>query len=129
MTTYLYTALLGILYFIISLIVIKARGTHKISLGSGDSNEIIHLVSAHSNFSSYTPFFLFSLYLLEIAKVNFIILHTLGFVFLLGRFIHFLTMKNQEKTFKFRKTGMMMTLWPLIINSILLMFIFMKDIT
>jgi uncharacterized membrane protein YecN with MAPEG domain len=62
MVVYLYTSLLGILFLVISFAVINGRRTHKISLGPGKSNEIIHLVSAHSNFSSYVPIFLFSFY-------------------------------------------------------------------
>ncbi len=118
MVTSLYLGLLGLLYFWISIETIMARGKNKVSLGSGENNEIIHLVSAHSNFSSYTPFFLFSLFMLEHQTVSLYAIHALGVVFVLGRIIHFLTMRNQEKTFKYRKTGMMLTLWPLIIVSI-----------
>lgn len=118
MVTSLYLGILGLLYFWISIETIMARGKNKVSLGAGQNNEIIHLVSAHSNFSSYTPFFLFSLFMLEQQTVSLYAIHALAVVFVIGRFVHFLTMRNQEKTFKHRKTGMMLTLWPLIIVSL-----------
>lgn len=124
MTIYLYTALLTILYFVISITVIKGRWKHKVSLGSGESNEIIHLVSAHSNFSSYVPFFLICFYLLETSDLNKYILHLLGSAFLLGRILHFASMKNQEQKFKFRKAGMILTLWPMLISSVFLLYFY-----
>lgn len=115
MVTSLYVGILGLLYFWISIETIKARGANKVSLGPGQNNEILHLVSAHSNFASYTPFFLFSLFLLEYQTVSRYALHCLAIIFVIGRVVHFLTMRNQEKTFKYRKAGMLLTLWPLII--------------
>ena len=118
MVTSLYLGVLGLLYFWISIETIMARGKNKVSLGPGENNEIIHLVSAHGNFSSYVPFFLLGLYLLEQQTVSAYAIHGLAGVFVLGRVLHFLTMRNKEKTFKYRKAGMMLTLWPLIIVSL-----------
>jgi len=118
MVTSLYLGILGLLYFWISIETIKGRRANKVSLGAGENNEILHLVSAHSNFASYTPFFLFSLFLLEHQTVSLYAIHALAVVFVLGRVLHYLTMRNQEKTFKYRKAGMMLTLWPLIIVSV-----------
>lgn len=118
MVTSLYLGILGLLYFWISIETIMARGKNKVSLGAGENNEIIHLVSAHGNFSSYAPFFLFAMFLLEQQTVSAYVLHALGIVFVAGRLLHFFTMRNKEKTFKYRKTAMMLTLWPLVIVSI-----------
>jgi uncharacterized protein len=118
MVTSLYLGVLGLLYFWISLETIMARGKNKVSLGAGENNEIIHLVSAHGNFSSYVPFFLLALYLLEQQTVSAYAIHALAVVFVIGRVLHFLTMRNKEKTFKYRRAGMMLTLWPLIIVSV-----------
>lgn len=118
MITGLYLGILGLLYFWISIETIMARGKNKVSLGAGANNEIIHLVSAHGNFSSYAPFFLLALYLLEQQEVSASALHVLAAVFLLGRVLHFLTMRNKETTFKFRRSAMMLTFWPLIIVSV-----------
>jgi len=117
MITSLYAGLLGILYFFISLETIKARGSEKVSLGTGNQNQIIHIVSAHSNFASYTPIFLLLFYFLETFQINFLLVHMMGIVFITGRILHYLTMKNKEESFKQRKLAMQLTLWPLIILS------------
>lgn len=128
MVTFLYTGLLGLFYIYISIVVIKGRWKYKVSLGAGQSNEIIHLVSAHSNFSSYTPFFIISIYLLEIAKLNTWVIHLISAAFVAGRILHFLAMKNHMKTFKFRKAGMMLTFWPMIIASSLLIYFYARNL-
>lgn len=119
MITALYGGFLGLLFFFISLETIKARGAQNISLGVGDNNQIIHLVSAHNNFASYTPIFIILMYFLELHKVSDYLLHTIFIIFLIGRVLHFLTMKNKEQTFKKRKLAMHLTLWPLILSSCL----------
>jgi len=126
MITGLYSGLLGLLYFKLSLDTIMARKTFKVPLGSGPNNEIAYLVSAHSNFASYVPLLLFMLYLAELNRNSAFLLHALGMTFLLGRIIHYQTMKDGEKSFKFRKTGMMLTLWPLIILSCISIWDFLK---
>lgn len=121
MITNLYTALLVILYIIMSFTVIWGRIKNQISLGAGKSNEIIHLISAHNNFSNYVPIFLFCLYLLEKSNLPSWAIHTLGACFLTGRLIHFLTLQKKRHNFLFRRSGMIMTLTPLLICSLLLL--------
>jgi uncharacterized membrane protein YecN with MAPEG domain len=116
MITGFYAGLLGILYFIISLETIRARGREKVSLGIGEHNQLLHIVSAHSNFASYTPIFLI-LHFFAGAWGPPLFLHALGTAFFIGRSLHFLTMRDKERTFRRRKLGMMLTLWPLIILS------------
>jgi uncharacterized protein len=124
--TSLYSAILAMLYFYISLETIKARGREKVSLGPGGDNQILHLVSAHSNFASYVPIFLLMLFLLELQQINKYLLHGIAIVFLVGRVLHFLTMRDKERTFKKRKLGMQMTLWPLIVLACLNLFAFIR---
>ena len=117
MITSLYSGILGLIFFKISIDTIKARGKEKVSLGVGANNEIVHIVSAHSNFSSYTPLFLIQFYLLETMKLNVYLLHTAALAFTTGRVIHYLTMRDKERTFKKRKLGMQLTLFPIILVS------------
>jgi len=128
MVTSLFAALLGILYFNISLTTIKGRRSQKVSLGSGENNEILHLVSAHSNFSSYVPIFLILFYLLEQTTLPSFILYILGGIFTLGRILHFISLKNKEKTFTKRVMGMRLTLMPLMICSLLNLFYYIKGL-
>jgi uncharacterized membrane protein YecN with MAPEG domain len=128
MITSFYAGILGLLYFVISLETIKARRKEKISLGAGSENQIIHLVSAHNNFASYVPLFLILLFLIEKAGYHFFFIHLIGIIFFGGRMLHFLTMKNKEKTFTKRKLGMQMTLFPLIILSLMNCYDFLKTL-
>ncbi|MBY0316067.1 MAG: MAPEG family protein [Bdellovibrionales bacterium] len=113
MMTSLYIGLLGLLYFKISLDTIIARGREKVSLGPGANNEVLHLVSAHGNFSSYAPLFLLMFFLLEQQNTNSVLLHVIGVTFSVGRVLHYLTMKDKERTVKKRKLAMQLTLWPM----------------
>jgi len=124
--TSLYAALLGFLFFKISIDTITARRRNKLSLGIGENKEIASIVAAHSNFSSYVPIFLILFYLLESSgNLNVFVLHTVGVTFFLGRLFHFLAFRAKKMDFKLRVLGMHMTLWPIVALSIgnLLVFI------
>lgn len=128
MITSLYIGLLGILYFIISLETIKARGREKVSLGAGANNEILHLVSAHGNFSSYAPLFLLMMALVEMQNLNSVLLHVVGVTFLLGRVLHYLSMKDKERTFKKRKLGMQLTLLPMNVLAMINIYVYLANV-
>lgn len=128
MVTSLYVGILGLLYFKISMDTIVARGREKVSLGPGAQNEILHLVSAHGNFASYTPIFLMMFFLLEIQNVSPVLLYILGSAFILGRMLHYLTMKDKERVFKKRKLAMQLTLWPLIALSVINIYFYLAAV-
>lgn len=113
MITSLYSGLLALLFLAISFLTIKARRKHKISLGYGPNNEIHAIVSAHSNFSAYAPFFLILLFLVEFSNQfpNFI-LHFIGLSFVVGRGFHLVAFAGQKMIFKARILGMVLTLTP-----------------
>lgn len=118
MITSIYIGLLGLLYFKITMKVIKGRIKNQISLGAGDNNEILHLVSAHSNFAAYVPFFLISLFALEFQNANVLFLNVLGIVFVIGRLLHYIGMKGDRMNFKLRRIGMYFSIWPMLIATI-----------
>ncbi len=119
MITSLFAGLLGLLYYFLTMSVIRARLKHQVSLGYGENNEIAPIVSAHSNFISYVPFFLILLFLLESGSlIHISLIFLLGLSFFIGRVIHFLGFKGKEMNFKLRKLGMQLTLFPLIIVSV-----------
>ena len=126
MITSLYVGILGLIYFKISLDTIKGRRSSKISLGAGENNQILHLVSAHNNFSSYAPLFIICLFLLESQGFNSMVLHLISIGFVVGRLLHYLSMKDKEMDFKLRVLGMQLTLWPLIIFFVLNISLYVK---
>lgn len=128
MITGLYAGILGLLFFKLSVDTIRGRRTHKISLGTGPQNEILPLVSAHSNFSGYVPLLLILLYIAEEAKLSAYLIHAFGISITLGRVFHYLAMKEGGNAFKKRVTGMMLTLWPLIILSVMSVGIYFRSL-
>jgi uncharacterized protein len=119
----LYFSLLTLLFFRISVDTIKARRRHQVSVGNGPGNEIAHLTSAHANFSSYTPFFLVGLFFLELSATSqpvlvLVMVHALGLSFTFGRLFHYLAFRTSTMNFKYRKIGMHLTLWPLLLLAV-----------
>lgn len=120
MITAFYAGLLGMLYFKISLDTIRARVKHKISLGVGLHGEIERYVSAHGNFAAYTAMLLLQLFFLEsIGKWPPYVLHIFGGCITVGRIFHYGAFRSESMNFKLRTLGMQLTLWPLILMSIL----------
>lgn len=128
MITGLIAACLGILYIKMSFDVIKLRRSLKISYGVGENNEIIGPVSAHSNFSAYAPLLLILLYLVE--QVSFmpkLLVFIIGFMFLLGRTLHYRGVSGKKTNFKLRVRGMMLTFMPMVMMIIILISNFIKE--
>lgn len=124
MYTHLFAGLLTLLYLLISALTIRARRKNRVSLGYGKNNEIEAIVSAHSNFSSYTPLFLFLLYILELESKSNLLILILGSGFFLGRLLHFIAFTGPKMNFKLRTVGMILTLTPLAIQAVLLIYFF-----
>jgi len=120
MITSLFAALLSVLYFRMSLNVIRLRKKHKISYGYGSNNEIIGPVSAHGNFMAYVPILLVLLYLFErSALFPTFLIYMFGVTIFLGRLLHYWGVSAEKTNFKQRVVGMHLTLWPLLLLSVL----------
>jgi hypothetical protein len=121
MITSIFAALLGIFYFFITVFVIKTRRRLKISLGDGNNPEMLQAISAHSNFQSYIPYLVILLFFVEYLSVlpaSLIII--LGLIIFIGRLLHFQGIVTNN--FKLRAPGMILTLFPLMAISLVLIF-------
>ncbi len=124
MLTSVYVGLLGLLYMKMSLDVIKKRRSLQISLGAGDNNQIQPWVSAHSNFAAYVPFLVAMLYALESALNGSIgLVLIFGTAILAGRILHYAGVAREKTNFKLRQIGMHLTLWPMLLMSLLLIYL------
>lgn len=124
MITSLYAGLLALIYFRISLDAINARRKHQISLGPGKENEIEQIVSAHSNYSAYTPILIILLFGAEFQpELPRELIHIFGVLITAGRTLHYLAFKN-KMNFLYRKWGMYLTLWPILILGLLNIILF-----
>lgn len=128
MTTSFYAGLLGFLFLKISIDTIRARKKHLVSLGGGPNNEITSLMSAHSNFASYVPFFLLLLFFSESKSPPWLI-HSVGICFVLGRLLHYDAFRTSKMKFRRRVQGMHLTLWPMVFLSALQIFFFILEFT
>ena len=126
MITSFYVGILGLLFIAITMDTIRARQKNQISLGYGENNEIIAIVSAHSNFVAYFFVVMLMLYLCEVSGVySNIIIHIFGAAFTIGRYLHYKAFRG-KMNFKLRKLGMYLTLWPILLLSVMNIFIFLK---
>lgn len=119
MITSLYAGLFGLLYIQITFDVIQHRRKHKVSIGHGKNKEVAQIASAHANFSSFVPFALILMYLIETGfELPALIIHLFGASVFIGRLLHYIAFRG-TMNFKLRITGMMLTIFPLIAMSIL----------
>ena len=119
MVTSLYAGLFGLLYMQITFDVIKHRRRHQVSVGYGKNKEIAQIASAHANFSSFVPFALILMYLIETTlALPVLTLHFFGLCIFLGRLFHYIAFRG-KMNFKLRITGMILTIFPLVAMSIL----------
>jgi uncharacterized membrane protein YecN with MAPEG domain len=89
---------------------------------------MLRAIRAHSNFIEYTPLALFSMALLEYNNAHFFFIHLLGLLILVGRVLHAFGVSQVNENFKFRVSGMLMTFSCLITSSLLMLYIYLKEI-
>ena len=121
--TLISTGILGIIFFIHSLRIIQGRGLTKTSLGDGGNDLMTRRIRIHGNFAEYIPLLLFILFLLESSRAHVVILSLFASALVLGRLLHFYGLYSKETPMWARIGGMQLTLWPLIIGSLYLIYI------
>ena len=118
-----YTAFLGLFYVGLSLQVIKLRRKHKVSLGDKGEEEIQRAIRAHSNFSEYIPMVLLLALMAELNSVHPVALNLLLATALLGRALHAYGISQKDELISLRVRGMLLTLFPIIILSVVNLFL------
>jgi uncharacterized membrane protein YecN with MAPEG domain len=97
--TPIYAGLLAVLFFVLSLRVVKLRG-HGASLGDGGNSLLLRRIRAHGNFAEYVPFILLMMAMLELSHFSSYLLHALGIALLVARLLHGYALSFSER-FKF----------------------------
>ena len=105
----LYAAILGILFFILSIRIIGLRRSLQIGIGDSGNPKMLRAMRVHSNFAEYVPLCLVLLGYAELQGTLPLILHGLGCVLVLGRILHAYGVSQTQENFRFRVSGMALT--------------------
>jgi len=108
MATPFYAALLGLMYVLLSALVIRQRRSAQISLGSKNNDILQKRVRTHANFAEYIPFSLLLIWFLETTTYASNLAHILGILLIVGRLLHAYGMLA-NKAIQYRVWGMLLT--------------------
>lgn len=113
-----YAALLGLLFFSLTIRVIGYRRKHKINLGTGGDEQLERLMASHSNFAEFTPLILLLLCMVEVKGWPTVVVHALCCLLVFGRLAH--SESLPRKSLPLRVAGMVATMISLVVSSLLL---------
>ncbi len=86
--TGLYAGILGIVFIVLSMRVIKNRVRAKVNLLDGGDEALRRAMRVHGNFAEYVPFALLLMALAEIQGASGLFMHVLGTVLIVCRLCH-----------------------------------------
>jgi len=110
LVTAIAASVLGFLYVKLSWNVIGFRRKYKVSVGDGGEEELLRAIRIQANLVEYTPIALILLACLELNKAPWWVVALLAIVFVTGRFLHPMGMKDATSSFKPRVRGMQLTI-------------------
>ncbi len=123
MISLFYAGAIGLFAIILSLLTVRQRFKTEISLGSGDSEELLAAQRAHGNFIEYALIFLVLSFALEIiGEVPDLAIIIFGDIFLLARISHAYTLLGGGNII-FRQMGIMFSWLVILTQSIWAMII------
>ena len=116
--TALYAGLLALLFFGLSVVVIRRRGSERISLGDGGKSHLQRAIRGHGNFAEYVPLILILLSIMELSEVAAWRLHLMGGLLLAGRLLHGYCFAFTESNLPARVGGMALTFTALVMGAL-----------
>jgi uncharacterized membrane protein YecN with MAPEG domain len=111
-------SLLGLLLIYLSFITAKTRGATKTDLGDGGHPEMLRAIRAQGNLTEYAPLGLILIGLLEYRGTNEWLLIALASFFVVGRFMHGLTLGKMSGRNPFRFLGTIFTWLAIVVASV-----------
>jgi len=123
--TPLFAAVLGLMYLALSFAVIKQRSKHKVSIGTGDNEELKTEVRIHGNFAEYVPFCLILMFLLESLTLSSNLAFWMGSLLLISRVCHVIGMRGDKRLFILRVAGMLGTFAVILISSLAMLWVYL----
>jgi uncharacterized membrane protein YecN with MAPEG domain len=113
--TALYGALNAILNILLAARISPARGKYGVSMGTGDSKELLAMVRAHGNNAEFMPLGVLMILIAELGGGSNLWLHVLGGSLLLSRILHAIGMPMRAPN-PFRFVGTAGT-WTVILGA------------
>jgi uncharacterized membrane protein YecN with MAPEG domain len=119
MVTPLYAGLLVLWFLVLSIRVIRRRGSGRIALGDGGDPGMLRVIRGHANFAEYVPLALLLMAILELSRFSIYVLHALGLTLLVARLLHGYALSFTQQ-FKFgRIAGASLTFLVLFVTALL----------
>ena len=118
--TAFFSSILALIFYKLSINVIRLRRKYKVSLGSPKKHkDLEQAIRAHGNLSEFLPIGLILLACLEVNHLPKIVVFMCGLFFLIGRYLHATSFLKEEINSSNRVLGMKITHWSIILMAIL----------
>lgn len=117
-TTALFAGLNALILFWLAIETIKRRRSQKISVLDGGDARMAELMRAHANAAEFIPIFLICMAVVESLGAPWFVLFALGIAFTAGRALHGFHFVTGREDYTWRKLGMHLTLWPLLLIAL-----------
>ncbi|KYG62648.1 hypothetical protein AZI87_15255 [Bdellovibrio bacteriovorus] len=121
-----YLGILVLMYFALTVNVIRNRWKHRVGLGSGQNSIMEQVIRIHGNFGEYVPFLSLILIVLEINKATPVFLHTYWILLILSRVAHAWGLWGSRSVSRGRTLGMTLTGVVMLGSSLMLFVQFFK---
>ncbi|MDX5594732.1 MAPEG family protein [Pseudovibrio sp. SPO723] len=118
MITPIYAAILALFYVWLSMRVIQMRQKTRVSLGEGNSKQLLRRLRIHGNFAEYVPFALLLILLVELNEMPDWNVHALGGLLIVSRTLHFIGLSREKDVNAFRVLGMVGTFTVLLLGAL-----------
>lgn len=119
--TFLYAALLALLFVALSIRTLRMRRRLRIAVGDKGDEAMLRAMRVHANFAEYVPLSLLLFYFAEQSGARPVMVHAFGLCLLTGRLLHAWGVSQVRENYRFRVLGMALTFLPLIAASLRLL--------
>ena len=116
--TALYAGFLTLVYFALTVRVIRYRRGNQIGLGDGGDKSLLKRIRAQANCAEYAPLGLVMLGLVEAQGTPGFVVHILGLMLLMGRVLHGIGFSASPPKMNLRVLGMFLTLLMLLLSAL-----------
>lgn len=117
MITPLYTAIIALIFVVLSVRTLLLRRRHGVAIGTGENQELARAMRVHANFAEYVPLAVILFYFFEITINEDLWVHVLFISLIIGRLSHAYGVSQMKENYNFRVVGMVLTLGCLISAS------------